>query len=246
MILVIVKGICHMRIFTHDRVLTPSWDLLAPSVELLKKNIWQVVYLAFIPGILLSVGLVMVGEWPYDLSDSRTSMGAVILLIGALYSIISYPAYVYMLAKAAQGMELSIPQCLRAGLKRFFPLVGTGLLAGLAIICGFIALIVPGLILMRAFYLASYYVVDKDMGPIDALKQSWTDSQPVTIFIWGVIGVAIVFAIAGSIFGRIPAAGPIIAQAIALPYAFAPALRYSEIVGRIKSPVTVKASIPRS
>ncbi len=48
-----------MQIFRTDRPLTPSWSLVQPSIELVKKNIWPVVYLAFLPSLVTTVGLVL-------------------------------------------------------------------------------------------------------------------------------------------------------------------------------------------
>jgi hypothetical protein len=50
--------------------------------------------------------------------------------------------------------------------------VGTGILYGLIVMAGLILLIIPGIIWAIKFGLCYYFVVDKGLGPIEALKAS--------------------------------------------------------------------------
>jgi hypothetical protein len=54
----------------------------------------------------------------------------------------------------------------------FIPYLVCALCYGLVVLCGLILLIVPGIILMVAFHFAFYLIIDKDLGPIAALKRS--------------------------------------------------------------------------
>jgi hypothetical protein len=40
-----------------------------------------------------------------------------------------------------------------------------------------------------------FYVVDKGMGPIEAIKASWADSKGYSAKVWGAIAVSILFAV---------------------------------------------------
>lgn len=59
----------------------------------------------------------------------------------------------------------------------------------LIIIGGFILLIIPGIILSIRFQYYSYLIVDKDLGPIEALRQSWrmTKGHAWNLFLLGVL-----------------------------------------------------------
>jgi hypothetical protein len=57
--------------------------------------------------------------------------------------------------------------------KRFFSLVGTGFLAGGALMLGFILLYVPGVILSLGWYNTLQAVIVERLSPIKALKRSW-------------------------------------------------------------------------
>jgi len=54
----------------------------------------------------------------------------------------------------------------------YWKFLGTSLLASLAVAVGLFLLIVPGLIAMVLFMFSMFLVIDRGLGPIDALKQS--------------------------------------------------------------------------
>jgi len=56
---------------------------------------------------------------------------------------------------------------------RFGPLVGFFFLTTAAILLGYLLLIVPGLILSAMWLFASYLIVDRNMGVIEAMRTSW-------------------------------------------------------------------------
>lgn len=56
--------------------------------------------------------------------------------------------------------------------RRFLPFLGMTLVASAAIILGLIALIVPGIIIGIAFSFAGLLMMERDLGPIKALKES--------------------------------------------------------------------------
>jgi uncharacterized membrane protein len=73
------------------------------------------------------------------------------------------------------------------------------ILYGLAIGVGFILLIIPGIILSARLQLYIYYIVDKNQGPIEALKSSWNATRGHTLNLIGALIVAIIINIAGAI-----------------------------------------------
>lgn len=72
--------------------------------------------------------------------------------------------------------------------------------------------------------LAPYYLIDRDLGPIQALKQSMADYKKYR-GTWGVIGVLVLFELPS----LIPFIGWIATLVLEVMYACAPALRYFQI-----------------
>lgn len=81
-------------------------------------------------------------------------------------------------------------------------------------IVGLVLLIIPGIIAFLKLQYLVYFIVDKDMGPIEALKASWriTDGNLGRLFVLafvvmgiallGLLGLAVLFYITG-VFGEI-------------------------------------------
>lgn len=222
-----------MRFFTKDRQLTPSWSLVRPSIDLLKANIWQFLYLSFLPGLLLSVGFVIMGrsnpEAVATVSSGRQVAGTILAVVAGLWALLTYPGYVMMQLRAIRNQQVSIMENFKYGLGRLLPLIAMLVVLCVAILGGFMLLIVPGLLLLRGFYLAPYYLVERKLGPIAALKQSYQDSRPVTAWIWGLLGVIFCFGIVSGVLSAIPVIGAILSAAIGSLYSFAVPIRYTEV-----------------
>ncbi len=77
----------------------------------------------------------------------------------------------------------------------FFNYLAVSLFVGIATLVGFILLIIPGIIWATRFQLAPYLVIDKGMGPFEAMRESWRITKGQTLnligygFVLGVIGI---------------------------------------------------------
>lgn len=63
--------------------------------------------------------------------------------------------------------------------------IGGGLLITIAVVIGFIALIIPGIYLSVRFSLFQYYIVE-GYGAIDAIKASWAATEGN---FWKLVGI---------------------------------------------------------
>jgi len=198
-----------------------------------------VFYLSFLPGLIAVVGLVLASSEVQPQQtvihvDGRMAIGLILALTGALWSAVTHPGFLILQIRATRGEHPEAMDCFRQGLRRLLPYIGMSILAGALTIMALIALIVPGLILIRGFYLAQYYIVDEEIGMVDALKKSFNDSKPNAGWIWGTIGVTVVFGALGSILGKLPVAGYLLSLLTGYVYVFAPAIRYAEVTRNLK------------
>jgi hypothetical protein len=65
-----------------------------------------------------------------------------------------------------------------SGGRYFAPMLGASILYYLGLTVGFMACIVPALFLAACFIAYSAFVVDKNLGAVDALKASWQATTP--------------------------------------------------------------------
>jgi hypothetical protein len=72
-----------------------------------------------------------------------------------------------------------------SGLDCFWRYVGATILYGLIVLGGTLLLIIPGIIWAIQFQLCYYFVVDRGLGPIDALKASSRTTRGVKLKLFG-------------------------------------------------------------
>ena len=67
------------------------------------------------------------------------------------------------------------------------------LLCGLAVVAGFILFIIPGIYLGIKLQFFGYFIVDKKMGPVEALKASWaiTKGSFWNLFLFGLVCIGV-------------------------------------------------------
>jgi uncharacterized membrane protein len=97
--------------------------------------------------------------------------------------------------KVARGAPYSFGD-LFAGGPFFLSVVVANFLISFAVGLGLLLLIVPGIIVGIGFSMALPLIVDRNLGPIDALTESWklTEGNRVNIFIFGLIAFGLAIA----------------------------------------------------
>ena len=106
-----------------------------------------------------------------SLADALTQLGIVLGITLFLNSFVT-ATLTYGVVKDLQGQRASIVSCITVGFKRMLPALGVGLLAGLAMLGGFVLLIVPFFIVMCMLYVATPASVIEKPGVIGALRRS--------------------------------------------------------------------------
>lgn len=117
-----------------------------------------------------------------------------------------YPVTVYSLALADKKF-MSVNDFLQINLKKWVFLIGTSLLSALIFIGSALLLVIPLIWTLAWFAMALYVVVDKDMTPIEALKESKRLSENQKKKVWQLIGVSILVSIAAAIVAVVPYIG---------------------------------------
>ncbi|HLK37634.1 MAG TPA: hypothetical protein VKU41_12830 [Polyangiaceae bacterium] len=128
--------------------------------------------------------------------DPRSGAGLAVrgasLLVALPLSVFLQVGLTRIWLATARGEAPRVEQ-LFSGADRLLPMLGYLVLFGLAVCLGLVFFIVPGVILAVGLGFGQYYVVDTNLGPVDALKASWeaTRGQRGEIFLLGmaVVGV---------------------------------------------------------
>jgi uncharacterized membrane protein len=139
--------------------------------ETFKKRPWFFVGSTVV--ILLASGLINTFSNAIDgvvggSAEAPTLVGiAVNLALGTLLSIGATAFYL-----AAQDNPDTVDLSLLWHPQPFWKFLGASILFGLAVAVGFVLLIVPGIIVALMFMFTTFIVIDRGLGPIEAMKES--------------------------------------------------------------------------
>ena len=119
------------------------------------------------------------------------------LLVTMLFTVVAQGALVRATMTANQGEEAHFGECLVTALRRLLPLIGLGLVSGVAFIFAAILFIVPAIILATIWYVAAPLVVAERRGVFAALGRSaeLTKGDRWNIFLVLLITVGFIFVV---------------------------------------------------
>lgn len=209
-----------------QKIAFPSaFGLFRPSIDAVLLNVWTFLALLLLPIAGFVLFAVTAGAFAAaDLTGVAAVMAGLMLAFVVLAALIVGPALPYVQLMSAKGKQVTIQEAVRAGLKKFWRFYGLSILTGLIVFIGFLLLIVPGLFMLRRYILAPYYLFDRDLGIMEAMKASAKDSKRFSGAVWGLIGVIVLIGATGMV--------PIlfvVTAALQVAYYCAPAVRYFQI-----------------
>lgn len=181
--------------------------ILDQAIKLVKDHfglLFGIVALVYIPFNMV-VGMYVVTELPPNpgilapLEEQRAfqAEAAKILPITATAGLLTFlliiplsnAAIIDAVAKLYLGKPTSVMGSIKVGLGRILPLIWTSILMGLAIMGGFILLIIPGIIFAFWFSLSNHVVVLEKLDGTAALKRSKAlmSGNIGTVFVLGIL-----------------------------------------------------------
>jgi len=143
---------------------------------------------SYIPVILVAARIVVEGSAEYWV------VYTVCTGISYAIQIFFQVGLVRIFLEAARGREPDFGLLL-SGSDRYLPLLGMTLLMTLGVFGGTLLLIVPGIIFVLGVSLGMFYCVDAKLGPIEALKASWSATQGSKgqLFVYWLASIAVAF-----------------------------------------------------
>lgn len=104
-------------------------------------------------------------------------------------------AYILVYVGGVRRQRLEIGDSISKAVNYWLPMLGLNILLGVTAIVTLLLLIIPFFIVMPRLALAPYYLVDKDLGVMDAYKASWEATRGNVGKVYGIIGAAIVMVL---------------------------------------------------
>jgi len=124
----------------------------------------------------------------------KAAGGLILVLLAAAIRMAGNALYVGFVVKLIEDTrdgrrDFGVGDLFSAAAPFILPLIGFGILFGIAVTVGFLLLIVPGLILITFWSVGAPAIVVEGIGPIDAFGRSW---RLVRGNAWPVFGVLVV------------------------------------------------------
>lgn len=128
-----------------------------------------------------------------------------------LVFLLAVPVYALALA---DRKSISLGTFMRFNARKYIALLIAGVLYGLAVIGSFLIFIIPAIWVIAWFAAYEMAVIDKNMGPVQALKESKRLLRRHKGKVWGLIGVSFLLAIPVSLLQWVPVVGTQLAAVI--------------------------------
>jgi hypothetical protein len=173
----------------------------------------------FVPFLILAllfkaVPTVVIGAWSAIERSSAlvannpfgafTGQNVLIGLVSTIVSIISVFVLQAALLRGTiadlNGKRASLGDMLSTGLRFFFPLLGLGLVMGVALAVGFVLLIVPGIMMAVAWCAAAPALVAEKTGVFDSFTRSANLTRGHR---WAIFGLFVIYAVISWIISAI-------------------------------------------
>jgi hypothetical protein len=228
--------------------LPSAFGLFTTSKEIVLKNIWIFGPLYAVPVIFWihswiwapASSMLGNGQWwgrfqgadsgwglsPFSSwSDALIGFSIFWFLIAIIGGTIAQLMLTIASLEATENKTLDFQELWQRVKKLGWRLIGLDLLVALYVLVGLILLVVPGIIMLRRYFLAPYVMIDKNCGIKEAMERSAAISKPYSGSIWGIVGVMLLIGLVGVV----PLVGSLASLILALLYTVAPALRYQQL-----------------
>jgi hypothetical protein len=136
------------------------------------------VFLAFIPSALAALA--------HDFLERNILFVLLLSLVTIVFVSVSTLGIIKMNIMFKRGQEFTFDDFLSVG-NCLLNYAGAVILSAIVVMTGFLFFIIPGIIFIIRLSMTDYFLVDKKMGPLQAMSASWTATR-------GCVGMLILFA----------------------------------------------------
>ncbi len=168
-----------------------AFGLFKHSKKAVKRNLGTLVVI-WIISLVISIVL--------DMILKKNLGGVVSYVADSLFA----AAFALTYLAGIRGQAVSTGQALNKAVPFWLKMIGLNILVVLSVIGSILLLVIPFFFVLPRLVLANYFLVDQDMGVMDAYKASWAATKGHAGNVWGIIGVTILMALAAVTIIGIP------------------------------------------
>jgi len=168
---------CSMGIFMLKQSLSDSWSFF--------KNHIVAISIIILP-IVVPVDI-FAAIYQYFLAGDEFVLTE--QLLPMVVGLIAYPIYsvgvVFYIASIISGEHLDTKSLWKLGAQFWLPYIILTILVTMAVILGFILLVIPGLILASRYAFSEFDLLFNQSRPLDAMRSSWNSTKE---YMWVILG----------------------------------------------------------
>ncbi len=137
--------------------------------------------------LLFLVIISLLASFVLQTVDGRVGTG-----IAEFISLLISAATIVTFLASIRGGRLQLVDALRAcGPMLLLKYLINAIAVGVLLIASFVLFVIPFFFVLPRLFLASYFLIDKNLGPLEAIQASWDATKGHSGKIWGTIGAAI-------------------------------------------------------
>jgi len=176
--------------FRVGQVLNRSFTLLSRNFLLF----FVVTAVAALPNVLISQST---GRNVSGATAAWVGLGAILTVV---LQMLSQAVVLYGAFQDMRGRPIDLGEALRVALSRLLPIIGVAICVSIGVFVGTLLLVVPGLILMTMWYVATPVCVVEQKGPLSSMGRS---SELTKGHRWKIFGMILLVIIGGIIVSAI-------------------------------------------
>ena len=176
--------------FRVGQVLNRSFTLLSRNFLLF----FVVTAVAALPNVLISQSA---GRNVSGATAAWVGLGAILTVV---LQMLSQAVVLYGAFQDMRGRPIDLGEALRVALSRLLPIIGVAICVSIGVFVGALLLVVPGLILMTMWYVATPVCVVEQKGPLSSMGRS---SELTKGHRWKIFGMILLVIIGGIIVSAI-------------------------------------------
>lgn len=166
-----------------------GFGIYKASKEAMKTNLWT-----YIAVILLGMAFSIVPDL-FNEGSLSTFASLLLNIVTFVISMLLAVAGVVILLKNVAHEKISIDESISKSFPFVINYLILNIVTGVLIFLSILALIIPVFFVLPRLILAGYFLIDKQMGPLEAISASWNATKGHVGKVYGTIGVFILIAL---------------------------------------------------
>lgn len=129
------------------------------------------------------------------LSATEANIEVIVNLVGMLVGVFFAIGVILVALANIRRQQIDLRQALKSSFQYFINALALTIIQAVIALLSLLLFIVPFFFVMPRLALATYYLVDQDLGPVEAIKASWVGTKGSALKVWGIVGATILMAL---------------------------------------------------